>query len=201
MGLGLYLAGRSLGFYLGSLFRASSWNILIVCSGFGFWFWACFFFCQMVKKESRCQGLTPRASQHPWQHLPGQGGQTGLTEALCLPGGIFWGGAGGLHRLPCPPARPGPHVHPQPLPKGSDQHVRAQDGDIHTHITTRRVSPSSGCYGDLKIARAIRRGESIPFFQESEKCCSRPGNVPAFGGRGGVLFVRKALRCPPGTWM
>lgn len=73
----------------------------------------------------------------------------------------------------------------------------------HTHITTRRVSPSSGCYGDLKIARAIRRGESIPFFQESEKCCSRPGNVPAFGGGGGggVLFVRKALRCLPGAWM
>lgn len=100
MGVGLYLAGRSLGFYLGSLLRASSWNILIVCSGFGFWFWACFFFCHVVKKESRCQGLTPLASQHAWQHLLGQGGQTGLREALCLPGGFSGEVLGGFTGFP-----------------------------------------------------------------------------------------------------
>lgn len=176
MGLRLYLAGRSLGFYLGSLLQASSWNILIVCSGFRF-------FLPNGAKGKQVPGSDPTGlptllAASP----PGQGGKTGLGVALCLPRDLLgrcWGVSQGE---PCPPAWPGPRIHPQSLTKGSDQRVRARGGEGRTDFSTHRVSPSLGCYGDLKIAWAIQRGESIPFFQESEKRCSRPGNVPVFSG-------------------
>lgn len=125
----------------------------------------------------------------------------GLGAALCLPGRISGGGFTGRALL-LQPGRLvglyplGPPVHLQPLPKGSNQQVRAPRGGLHPQPEARYVSSSSGCYSYLKIAWAVQ--PSIPFFQESEKRCSRPTKCSRLVG---VLFVRKALWYPPGARM
>lgn len=87
------------------------------------------------------------------------GRENGSWSSSLPPGRLFGVVLGGHQMNPYPLVQPGPRIHPPPLPKASSQQVRVAGGH--------RVSPSSGCYGGLKITRAVQRGGSIPFFQES----------------------------------
>lgn len=144
------------------------------------------FFPKGRKRKTGGWGPTLLLSRFPWQHLPEWGEQVGLGAALCLLGD-FLGWCWGVHQrkpLSSSPART-PHACPAPAKGQRPAGERAAGGH--------RVSPAPGCYGGLKIARAVQPGGSIPFFQESQR---RSG--PACGG---ALFVRKALWCLPGAWM
>lgn len=116
----------------------------------------------------------------------GMGRASGSWSSSLHPGRLFGVLLGGhqMEPLSSSPART-PHSCPAPA-KGQQQAGESVAGG-------HRVSPSSGCYGGLKIAWAVQQGGSIPFFQESQK-----SSRPAWGG---ALFVRKALWCLPGAWM
>lgn len=138
-----------------------SWQILGVLSGitapsqqlehFNCLLWVCrfcfvffcvcfflvrFFFFRMEKKESRCWGLTPSASQHTQWHDLGWGES-------------FWGGAGGF--VGQTPGRD-PMFAPSPCSEGSDQQATARGwyllirGLLKNHpvrSSEARASPSS----------------------------------------------------------
>lgn len=123
-----------MGFYLGSLLRGSSWNILIVL----LWVWVVWFFSK-GRKEKQVPGSDPAGLPTPLAVPSGTGRANGPWSGSLPSWENFWGGsqgepfsssqAGWSGLYP-----PGPPVHPQPLPKGSNQQVRAPRGGLHPQL-------------------------------------------------------------------
>lgn len=152
-----------MGFYLGLLLRASSWNILIVCPGFGLFL----FFSKGRNRKKQVLGADADSPSTLGSTSWGWEGKRGLGRSSASRG-AFWGAAGGSEGKP-------PSSHPAGAPHSSQTPGKGQRS-----ASPRRVSPSAGCCSNLKIALVAQQGKSIPLLpgkllQAWEHACVRWG--------------------------